>query len=294
MKYPENMSKNEDGAAAKEQPLPFSQGGIVVGMNKLRGKERIYCIQDDVHTLCLGATRSGKSRTVVLQSICTLGLAGESLVISDPKAELYHYTHEFLQKLNYDVYALDFRTPEKSHHYNLLQPIIDAALRGDQEQAEMLAWDMTNVLVGKSQGEKIWTNGEMSVIAATILSVVWDNAKRPEYQNLTNVYWFLAEMNRQIGNNANAGLYEASPAHPSCQSPAQYFRHRAFAHQGKFLYFSSDDTASFHVQIHLCHYSQKRLFVNRIGGEETGAVYHFTGRKDDLLPCRFPHGIAVI
>ncbi|WP_205510426.1 type IV secretory system conjugative DNA transfer family protein [Paenibacillus elgii] len=110
----ENIPKNEDGAAAKEQNLPFSQGGIVVGMNKLRGKERIYCIQDDVHTLCLGATRSGKSRTVVLQSICTLGLAGESLVISDPKAELYHYTHEFLQKLNYDVYALDFRTPEKA------------------------------------------------------------------------------------------------------------------------------------------------------------------------------------
>ncbi|MBU8711128.1 type IV secretory system conjugative DNA transfer family protein [Brevibacillus parabrevis] len=217
MKYPENISKNEDGAAAKEQPLPFSQGGIVVGMNKLRGKERIYCIQDDVHTLCLGATRSGKSRTVVLQSICTLGLAGESLVISDPKAELYHYTHEFLQKLNYDVYALDFRTPEKSHHYNLLQPIIDAALRGDQEQAEMLAWDMTNVLVGKSQGEKIWTNGEMSVIAATILSVVWDNAKRPEYQNLTNVYWFLAEMNRQIGNKTPMQDYmkRLPPTHPA-------------------------------------------------------------------------------
>jgi hypothetical protein len=70
--------------------------------------------------------------------------AGElllQLVISDPKAELFHYSSVLLEKLGYEVFALDFRHPEKSHHYNLLQPIIDATLAGDQEQAEMLAWD---------------------------------------------------------------------------------------------------------------------------------------------------------
>lgn len=215
--HPKNIPKAGVKSPNRELPTPFKQGGIVLGMNKYGGKECIYCIQDDVHSLCLGATRSGKSRTVVLQSICTLGLAGESLVISDPKAELYHYTYEFLQKLGYEVFALDFRNPEKSHHYNLLQPIIDAVNSGNQEQAEMLAWDMTSILVGKSQGEKIWTNGEMSVIAATILSVVWDNAKRPEYQNMTNVYWFLAEMNRPMGNKTPMQEYikRLAPTHPA-------------------------------------------------------------------------------
>ena len=127
-------------------------------MRKLEnGKEQIYYVGDDVHTLCIGATRSGKSRTIVVQSICTLGLAGESLVVSDPKAELYQYTNDFLQKLGYDVKVLDFKNPEKSHRYNLLQPVIDAVNRGDFEKAEMSAWDMTNTLVGKSDGEKIWT-----------------------------------------------------------------------------------------------------------------------------------------
>ncbi|MBW4079971.1 VirD4-like conjugal transfer protein, CD1115 family [Paenibacillus sp. S150] len=181
-------------------PPLIQSGGIVLGLQQARNQERLFFIGDDVHSLCIGATRSGKSRTVVLQSIGLLALAGESLVISDPKAELFHYSSVLLEKLGYEVFALDFRHPEKSHHYNLLQPIIDATLAGDQEQAEMLAWDMTNVLVGKAQGEKIWTNGEMSVIAASILSVVWDNVKRPEFQNMTNVYWFLAEMNKQIGN----------------------------------------------------------------------------------------------
>ena len=162
------------------------------------GKEQIYYVGDDVHTLCIGATRSGKSRTIVVQSICTLGLAGESLVISDPKGELYHYTSGFLGKLGYEVHVLDFKNPNKSHRYNLLQPVIDAVNREDFDKAEICAWDMTNTLVGKSNGEKIWTNGEMSVIAAAILCVVCDNKRRSEYQNLTNVYWFVAEMCKMI------------------------------------------------------------------------------------------------
>ena len=46
--------------------------------------------------------------------------------------------------------------------YNLLQPIIDAINEGNTDRAEMLAWDLTNNLVGKPEGEKIWTNGECS------------------------------------------------------------------------------------------------------------------------------------
>ncbi|MDF2923898.1 MAG: conjugal transfer protein TraG [Paenibacillaceae bacterium] len=201
--HPKNIprtKKTTDPPVNAKTPPTIPSGGIVLGLRQEREQERLYYIGDDVHSLCIGATRSGKSRTVVLQSIGFLALSGESLVVSDPKGELFHYSHVLLEKLGYEVLVLDFRHPEKSHHYNLLQPVINATLEGDQEQAEMLAWDMTQVLVGKAQGEKIWTNGEMSVIAASILSVVWDNVKRPDYQNLTNVYWFLAEMNRQIGN----------------------------------------------------------------------------------------------
>ncbi|WP_073028871.1 VirD4-like conjugal transfer protein, CD1115 family [Desulfosporosinus lacus] len=169
-------------------------------MKKEADTEQIYYVGDDTHTLTIGATRSGKTRSVVLQSIGTLALSGESMIISDPKAELYHYSASLLRRLGYEVVAVDFKNPEKSQHYNLLQPIIDAAKAGNMERAEMLAWDMTNILVGKETGnsEKIWHNGEMSVIAATILCVVVDNIKRYDYQNLTNVYWFMAEMCKTI------------------------------------------------------------------------------------------------
>ena len=177
-----------------------SQGGVVIGLKKEGNKERIYYVGEDSHLLCIGATRSGKTRCLVIQSICALGLAGESIVISDPKAELFHYTSTFLEKLGYEVLTLDFKNPSKSQRYNPLQPIINAVNEGDTDKAEMLAWDLTNSLVGKPEGEKIWTNGECSIIAASILCVVCDNKHRPEYQNLTNVYWFIAEMVKTIGN----------------------------------------------------------------------------------------------
>mgnify|MGYP000480129829 CR=1 FL=1 len=72
-------------------------------------------------------------------------------------------------------------------------------------------------LVGKPEGEKIWTNGECSIIAAAILCVVCDNQKRPEFQNMTNVYWFISEMCRTIGNKMPLLEYvkKLSPSHPA-------------------------------------------------------------------------------
>lgn len=196
----------------------YPQGGIVVGMTKGGDTEKMHYISDDTHTLTIGATRSGKTRCLVIQSICLLGLAGESLVISDPKAELFHYTSEFLRKIGYEVICLDFKNPEKSTRYNLLQPVIDAVNRNDTERAEMYAWDITNILVGdNSSNEKIWENGEKSTIAAAILCVVVDNKKRPEYQNLTNVYWFIAEMSKAVGGKTPMQEYmkKMPSSHPA-------------------------------------------------------------------------------
>lgn len=148
----ENVEKEKTARAKKgdkgTDPYKlFSKGGIVVGMEKMGNREKLYLIGDDTHTLTIGATRSGKTRCLVIQSICSIALSGESLVISDPKAELYHYTADYLKKLGYEVICLDFKNPEKSTRYNLLQPVIDAINEDDVERAEMYAWDITNILV---------------------------------------------------------------------------------------------------------------------------------------------------
>lgn len=196
-------------------------GGTVIGMykDKLFGreKEKMYYIGDDTHTLCIGSTRSGKSRGVVLQSIGFMGLAGESMILSDPKGELYQYTYPYLERLGYEVITLDFKNPLKSSRYNFLQNVIDAVNEEDIPKAIDYAWDITSSLVGEAKGERIWNDGEASVIASSILAVVYDNKEHLEHQNLTNVYYFIANMCHTEGKDLPLNKYmkTLAPTHPA-------------------------------------------------------------------------------
>ena len=173
----------------------FNEAGMVLGRAIIHGEENLPCVTDDVHTLTIGATRCGKTRCLVLQSICALALAGEGIVSNDPKGELYHYTHTLLESLGYTVRVVDFNSPKKSDRYNPLQMIIDAVNDDRIDDAQTYAWDFVTFIVEKNEhSEPIWTNGEMAVVAAAILCVVFDNKERPQYQNLTNVYQFIANM----------------------------------------------------------------------------------------------------
>lgn len=62
-----------------------NKGGLVVGYKKDKKNENIYFVDSNIHSLTVGATRSGKTRSVVLQTIGNLALAGESMILSDPK-----------------------------------------------------------------------------------------------------------------------------------------------------------------------------------------------------------------
>jgi type IV secretion system protein VirD4 len=197
----------------------IQKGGIVLGLKKEGSIEKIYYEDDDVHTLCIGATRSGKSRTVVLQSIGTLALAGESMILSDPKGELYQYTYPFLERMGYEVICIDFKNPLKSHRYNFLHTIIDAVDEDDIPKAVEATWDLTSQLVGEPTGERIWRDGEASIIASSIMSVVYDN-KEPanrKYQNMTNVYYFISEMCKVVSGKMPILEYvkKLSPSHPA-------------------------------------------------------------------------------
>ncbi len=185
-------------ANGQEQSVPqLDNGGVVVGFQKDGDDEKIYYINEDTHSLCIGATRSGKTRSIVLQSVGLLGFSGESLIISDPKGEIFTYTYPYLEELGYDVICIDFKNPLKSDRYNFLQPIIDAIDANNIPKAIDATWDLTAALVPEnSHNEKIWTNGEASIIASAIIAVVYDNrhGKSRRFQNMSNVYFFISEM----------------------------------------------------------------------------------------------------
>ncbi len=63
----------------------------------------------DNHTLVIGSTGSKKTRLVIMPMIEMIARAGESLICTDPKGELYDRTSGFFAKNGYQVLVLNLR-----------------------------------------------------------------------------------------------------------------------------------------------------------------------------------------
>ncbi|MBR5642054.1 MAG: type IV secretory system conjugative DNA transfer family protein [Firmicutes bacterium] len=81
-----------------------------------------------VHALVIGATGSGKTTTFINPMIQLIGATncGSSMVITDPKGELFDLHSNFLKSRGYNVQVLDLRDTYSSSRWNPLEPIWDA------------------------------------------------------------------------------------------------------------------------------------------------------------------------
>lgn len=79
------------------------------------------------HSLVIGATGSGKTTTFVNPMVQLIGAAhkGSSMIMTDPKGELFSLHSKFLQEQGYNVMVLDLRDPYSSYRWNPLDSIWD-------------------------------------------------------------------------------------------------------------------------------------------------------------------------
>lgn len=94
----------------------YRRGGFPI----LTFKNRIYVNAADCHSLVVATTRSGKSYSIMSIMLDNLRMAGESMVINDPKGELKDSQVQKLLNDGYDVYFLNFIEPEKGDCWNPL------------------------------------------------------------------------------------------------------------------------------------------------------------------------------
>lgn len=155
-------------------------------------------ITDDHHSIIIGATRSGKTRRLVFPTIYQLSHANESMILTDPKGELYTRTASFLQNKGYNVICLDFRNPGWGNRWNPMQPVVDGINEKNFTKASEQAWSIAHMFVhqrrsSRSNGEPIWDNGAEAVIASLILAVA-SEAKMFAQKHMASVYKMLAEL----------------------------------------------------------------------------------------------------
>ena len=145
---------------------------------------------DELHCFIIGDSGCGKTRRVILPTIRLLAKAGESMVVSDPKGELYRLTSNSLRKKGYTVRVLNFRNPCRGNRWNPLGAIDALYHNGDSEskdKALMMLNDIVDVLQQGQRGEKdpFWAMAAASVLRGTSLMILeYGNEGELTFENI--------------------------------------------------------------------------------------------------------------
>lgn len=131
--------------------------------------KKLYVDGSDAHTLLIGATGSKKSRLVVMPCVRTIAAAGESMVICDPKGEIYRRTAGYLQEKGYQIHAINLREPEKGDGWNILQIPYVHYLADEVDKACELINDATVSLMPASFKDPYWDYSARDMLFGLVL-----------------------------------------------------------------------------------------------------------------------------
>ena len=172
-------------------------GGTILG--KLDGKT--ICVPRETrlnaNVAVYGASGSMKTRAFCINRILQSAARGESLVITDPKSELYEKTSEYLRSKGYEVKVFNLVTPEASDSWNCL-----CEIEGDELMAQLFC-DIIIKNTGSERGDYFWDNAEMNLLKALVLYV--EQGYAPSRKNIGEVYQLLTQssensLNSKIGS----------------------------------------------------------------------------------------------
>ena len=150
--------------------FPFGgEGGVPLVFDSECRK--VYVDQSDKHSITIGQTGSKKSRLIAMPLLHILGTAEESMIISDPKAEIYYRTYEYLYNKGYRIKVINLRNPRMSHGWNPLALPYAFYKNNDLDHAYEFANDIAVNLtvIDKSQKDAFWDNSAGTLFFGLIL-----------------------------------------------------------------------------------------------------------------------------
>ena len=158
--------------------LKADAGGIPL----INDGKTLWVDDGEYHNLIIGSTGSGKTQCVIFPMVQSLAKHGESMVITDPKGEIYEKTSEMLRRKGYDIILLNFRNPGQGNAWNPLTLPYKLWTSGNQDKAIELLDDLAlNILYDESNknADPFWEKTSAGYFSGIALGL-FEDAKEEE------------------------------------------------------------------------------------------------------------------
>lgn len=145
------------------------------GLPLVSDGDTVYLDASDAHQLILGSSGSKKTRLFAMPMLELFMRAGESVVVTDPKSELYDRTASRFEENGYNVYVLNLRDPLHSDGWNPLLVAREYFRTGDEEKATSIINDFTNTFLFDPPGSKtdpFWLHSSRAMLAGLLHMIV--------------------------------------------------------------------------------------------------------------------------
>ncbi len=169
------------------------------GITLLNSGKEIYVDNGETHNLIIGSTGSGKTETIVKPMVKLLAKHDESMIITDPKGEIYKETAALLKEKGYNVVLLNFREPEHGNCWNPLEMPYNYFHNGNKDKALELLDDVAmNILKDpNSKAEPFWEDSAADYFSGLTLGLFMDG--KPEEVNISSVNYMSAMGEERFG-----------------------------------------------------------------------------------------------
>jgi len=167
----------------------------VGGVPLISNGKNIWMDAGEQHYVVLGATASGKTQIVAIPMIKLLAKAGESMIVTDPKGELYEETAEMLKAKGYNVITLNFRDPQKGNAWNPMTLPYQLYKEGNTDKAIELLEDLAaNILYDEAnKSDPFWEKSGADYFTGLALGLFEDASEEQINLNSLNLMSSLGE-----------------------------------------------------------------------------------------------------
>ena len=177
------------------------------GIVLTKDKNNFWVDNGEYHTLVIGSSGSGKTRGVVKPLVNVLAKKGESMILTDPKGELYQDNAEHLKKLGYNVIILNFREPENGSAWNPLSLPYQYYKEGNKDKATELLDDVSLSILydPNNKNDPFWEKSSSSYFSGLALGL-FENAKEEEV-NLNSINAMTTDGDDRFGTSKYINEY---------------------------------------------------------------------------------------